>query len=122
MNKCLILIFCFLLSFGGVAGEISPIKKGDPSPIDGYVITKEFEKKARQTNEENKLLKQKEITLKDLQVVNEQRIEFYKENAKQAHKRLQKEKFKSFWKTTFMFIGGIAVGAGVFYMASKVYK
>ena len=122
MNKVFLIILCLVFSQLTFAGDIQSIKKGELSPFDGFVITKEFEKKARQTREESILVRRKNLTLKDLQVVNEGRIEFYKDNYKKAHKELQKEQFKSFWKTTFMFIGGIAVGAGVFYAASKVYR
>lgn len=117
-----IIVLFFLIIQASKADGIVPIKKGEVSTIDGFVITKEFEKDLRQTNEENKLLKRQNLVLKDLQVTQEDLVSLHKENARNAQKELEKEQIKGFFKSTLYFVGGVILGGAISYGLSKVYK
>lgn len=117
-----IIVLFFLIIQATKAEDIIAIKKGNPSPIDGFVITKEFEKDLRQINEDNKLLKRQNLVLKDLQVTQEDLVSLHKENTRNAQKELEKEQIKGFFKSTLYFVGGIILGGAISYGLSKVYK
>jgi len=81
------ILILFLLSFSLCAGEIQPISKGQEAEFSGFLITKDFEKRLRTINEENKLLERKNVTLERLGNVNEDIAQHYKKRASKAELR-----------------------------------
>ena len=104
------------------AGQIIPIKKGEESPITGYVIDNAQEKKFRQINEESKLLEKKAVTLEQLGELHNQRAEYYKSLYVESQKDLQSKEDRNFWTKTIYFVGGIVVTGFISYAAMKYSK
>lgn len=69
-----------------LAQSITPVKKGEPSPHDGYVIDDKMEKKMRQVNEENKKNKELNIKMEQLGVLEESKVNLYKEQVSSLEK------------------------------------
>jgi len=113
MKYLLILLLSINLCF---AQTIKPITKGQPSPIDGFVIDKKFEQDRRQDRELLDLEKDKNRVLRELGKVREGREEFYKEEAREAKKEVLKGQFK----TVLYFVLGTIVGGSVLYLGSKI--
>ena len=113
MKILLILLLSINLCF---AQSITPIKKGETSPMDGYVIDSQFEKDRRKEREQLRLEKRKNLVLSDLKVVQEERIGIYKRNAERAETEAQKARFK----TVLYFVLGIALGMGAVKVGSKL--
>lgn len=116
------LIIALLFSFSAFGqekmftGEIRPINKGAPSPFYGFVITKQFEKNLRKKNEQNKLLRHKNLLLSDLSTTHKYMITLHKERAEKAHSELVKTQLKGMlWA-----IGGIFLGGAAVYYGSKL--
>ena len=101
-----VIILFFLIIHTAWGQDIQGIKKGQASPIDGFVISTDFEKELRQINEDSKILKRQNILLKDLQVTQEYMVTLHSERASNAQKELEKEQIKGFFKSTLYFIGG----------------
>lgn len=117
-----LLSILFSLVFNVYAIDITPIKKGDPSPNDGFFVDAENMKKFRIINEEKKVLEVKNLKLEDLNYVNEKRIEFYKSVADESRKETSKAHIKGFIGTIGGFTVGIAVTGMAVYLATKVIK
>ena len=113
MKYLLILLLSINLCF---AQTIKPITKGQPSPIDGFVIDKQFEQDRRQDRELLDLEKDKNRILRELGKVREGREEFYKEEAREAKKEVLKGQFK----TVLYFVLGVALGMGAVKVGSKL--
>jgi hypothetical protein len=108
------LLLAFLFSFNCLAIDIVPIKKGEPSPGEGFFVSIEEMKKFRQINEEKKLLEQKVLTFKDLSIVNDQRIEVYQKQSNYYQEQYLKQQTKTMWSG----IGGFILGAAATSLAA----
>lgn len=124
LRNAILVLFCFLIAVHGFAQDskpivfeslstsgIQPIKRGDPSPVDGYVITKDFEKNLREINERNKILKEKEVALRQLGELKDLKMEYYKRESNSLHATLSKERMKTY----LYFIGGVLLTGLVTY-------
>lgn len=110
------------MSVSSFANEIKAIKKGDPAPFDGYVITVDFEKNLRTINEKNKLLETKVLTLEQLSLVNDDRAKHYKKEAQNAISEAQSAQLVGNLKGGFGFILGVLATSIAAYAAIKVVK
>jgi len=101
-----LLIVLLLTLSQAFAIDVTPIKKGQPSPGNGFFIDTKNMKEIRKINEEKKNLKKQTITLKDIGHIDQERIAVHKRYARAAQKQLEWEQTKGTWKT----IGGFALG------------
>ena len=115
-------LLCFMLSFNAMA--IVPIQKNQPSPEDGYVITKPEEKKIRELteNNENKIknLEQLGIVQQDIIQNQKKQVEHYKEYNDKLADQIAKE--DSFWTSTGFFVLGAALTTIITYGAVSASK
>ena len=77
---------------------------------------------SKKINEKKKLLKKENVKLQDLQTINEQRINTYKEFAQESEKELYKEKIKGNVKGVWGFILGVLSTSVAAYAAIRVAK
>lgn len=111
--KYLLILTLLLSSINAFA--VTPIKKGEVSPVDGYVFTPDEEKKLRQINEEN-------ITLKDLQVHQEEKTQILEERTKNYKDYVEQQKNLGPWEKGAYI--GLGVGGTVLllFLATSVVK
>lgn len=102
--------------------DVVPIDKGAKAPSKGFFVDTENMKEFRKINEEKKLLKKENITLKDLSVINEQRIETYKKLSEESQKELSKEKTKGNFKGIGGFLVGVLAASVAAYAAIRASK
>lgn len=114
----LLLIFFVTIS-QCFAIDVTPIKKGESAPQDGFFVDAENMKALRKINEEKKILTKENIKLKDLALINEQRIDTYKEFAKKAEDHASWEKTKGNFKGMGGFIIGVLATSVAAYAAIK---
>ena len=119
MRLLILVLFAITQTF---AIDVVPIKKNDPSPKDGFFISKESLKEMRTINEKKKLLERENVSLKSLGTVNEERIEIYKEQAKKTQKALSWEHTKGYMKGTGGFILGVLATTLAAFAAGKAIK
>ena len=74
----------------------------------------------RRHNEERKLAQAKNVLLKDLQVVNGQRIEFYQNQSRDLRKELRKTELKGWFKSTLYFLSGVLITGTIAYGLNRV--
>lgn len=115
-------IILFIISFNSFAIDITPIKKGEASPGDGFFVSTEEMKKFRQINEEKKLLEQKVLTFGDLAITNEQRIDIYKKQSDYYEEQYLKQQNKTIWSGIGGFILGAAATSLVAYGTMRALK
>lgn len=96
--------------------DMQVLKKGDSASFDGVLIDAEQMKQFRQINEEKKLLEKENLKLKDLGIINDQRIDLYKEHVKQVTEDLSSSERRAFWQS----VGTFALGVVVTGFAAKV--
>lgn len=107
MNKLLTIIIIILFSFSAMAQKLEKLEKGQTAPFTGVLVDAKQMKKFRQVNEEKKLLDKKNIKLKDLNVLKDQKIELYKKEITQTHKELTRYKTKTFFTNAGYFALGV---------------
>ena len=115
ISRYLIILTC-LFSMSINAQQIVRIKKGEPSPFDGYVIDKKQEQKFRLTNETLKISEQLNIKLKDLSVNQESQIKLLNTYNNGLERRLYSVQFTG----NFKGIGGFVLGILATTLALKV--
>lgn len=117
-----ILITLTLITNVCFAQTILPIAKNSPAPFNGYIIDSAQEEKFRHTNEKYKLEKAKNVTLNDLKVVNEARVEFYRKTAEKYQNEAQNERFKGNLRSFgYFLLGVLATSVGII-AANKASK
>lgn len=104
------ILICMLMTFQCLA--VTPMKKGDVAPKDGYLFDKQEEKEVRKKVEENKILKGLTIKQDELIQNQNQRIDLMEKN-------LQKRDVSGLEKILY-FIGGVLVTGGSVYLAGKL--
>lgn len=117
----LLIILLFSIS-QCLAIDVTPIQKGDPAPQDGFFIDSPNMKEIREINEKKKLLEKENIQLKDLAVINEQRVDTYKDYAKKSEEQLGWEKTKGNFKGVGGFLLGVLATSVAAYAAIRVSK
>lgn len=114
--------FLLLLSVNTFANDVVAIKKGDPAPFDGFVITHQQEQKFRLLNENNRRL----MELSDLQNekinILDQRIKIRDAHVEDMSKELTERRSDGTFSKIFYFVLGAAVTTGVAYSVSRVIK
>lgn len=111
------LLIILLLTFQAFAIDVSPIKKDQPAPYDGFILDEANLKEMKTINEERKVLKKKVVTLEELGNIKDSKVKLYKEEADYYHKQAKKEESKSTWKI----VGGILLGILATSAAGYVY-
>lgn len=119
-----IMIISLLLCFQAVAQDFIPIKKGDDSPLDGYVISVDTEKKLRQKVSD---LEFEKVKLNQLGVLNNQEISLYKEKSalQSEHNKELRDELKSsnsFFRSTGYFILGGLIASVVAFSAARAVR
>lgn len=103
--------------------DIIPIKKGEVSSIDGYIIDSLMEKKMRQTREEERKSKQEIIKLEELRYIETTRIDIYKQQVVDLEKQNYSLKIDNTLTSVLYFgLGVLATGAasyGVFKLMGR---
>lgn len=110
----ILLILCLLSS--SLNAEMVKLDKGQSAPFDGILSDAAQMKEFRQLNEDKKNLEAQNIKLKDLALINEERVGLYRVQSELLNKELSKAETRSFWKS----IGYFALGVVVTGMAAKV--
>jgi len=103
------------LLFSFTTYGVTPISKGQVSPVDGYVFSSDEEKGLRKINEEN-------ITLKDLQVNYEKKGAIQDERIKSYQQYVDQQKQIGPWEK----VGYVSAGVGgtvlLLFLAASVVK
>jgi len=106
----LLLLLTFLLSSINISfAEMTALNKGDTAPYQGVLIDSEQMKEFRKINEDKKSLELENLKLKDLSLINDQRIELYKTEVKQVREDLSRSEKKAFWQSAGTFVLGVLV-------------
>jgi len=114
-KRILSIIISLLLCFSISAQDILIIKKGEAASQDGFLVSAEQMKKFREINEKKKLAEKKNITLKDLRLVQDERINFYRNMSEDYRKELRYQSVKSNTKSFLWFIGGVLITGAISY-------
>jgi len=115
MSRIIVLLM-FTITSVWANPQIVGIKKGEVAQFDGFIINYEMEKNFRLINEENINLKKINITLKDLQVTQEQTIEILNKRLVSSQDlndkfldRIHQQESQSFWEKSIFFLGGAVI-------------
>lgn len=103
----MLLMCTFLLNC--VQAEMIVLKKGDIAPSDGILVDAAQMKEFRQLNEDNKNLELQNVKLKDLGIIQEQRIDLYKQEVQRVTEDLSRSERKAFWQSAGTFVLGVIV-------------
>lgn len=110
------LFIIFLLTFNLCYAENSVIiKKGEEASFDGYLV-----KKGRV--EELIKAEKKSLTLEKLRIVQDDMIEYYKEDAKNSRKKLTEAKWNGFWENTGYFLIGCIITSVAFKVNQEIQR
>lgn len=116
------LLILFIISFNLPAQTLTPLEKGQPAPYSGHLADKKAMENFRTTNEENKLLKQKEMKLEELQIIKDEKIKYYQTESEFFQKELRKEKVSGNFKGIGGFIIGVVATGVAAWAAIQVTK
>ena len=117
------LLLILLLTISPVyAIEVTPIKKGEAAKVDGFIVSKDEMKKLREINEKKKLLEKENLSLKDLNVVNDRRVSLYGERYSAVERELTRERTKSNLKGIGGFVLGVVITGFIGYAAVRASK
>jgi hypothetical protein len=122
--KTIAIIISLLFAINVSADSLVPIKKGEISPVDGYVISQDTEKQMRQTVSD---LEFKNKQLSQLGVLNEQQLKLMEQRSEvqAAHNKELSDQLKSsnsLLKSTGYFLLGGLVATIVAYGASHAAR
>lgn len=93
-------LLILLLSFNLYGQNAVKVKKGDPSPFDGAVITEETLDKL--VKSDKKVLK-----LEQLRLLEQEKTDIYKNRLNTAEKELSKAERRKFWSNAGHFVLGV---------------
>jgi hypothetical protein len=95
--------------------DITPVKKNDPAPKDGFFVDSNNMKELRKINEDKKNLEKQNEVLKELGKLQEKKTNIYKNHVVNVEKAYQVEKTKSDIKGVWGFVLGVlATSVAVF--------
>jgi hypothetical protein len=94
---------------------VKVIKEGEPAKHDGFLVKPEQMKKFRKIDQDN-------ITLQDLRVVQDKRIEFYKKEVEKVQDELSSQKTKTFWSNAGYFFLGVLTTSIASYAAIQATR
>jgi len=93
-------ILVFILLINPCFSDVVKVEKGTPAPFTGALVDAKQLSEFRKTREIN-------IKLKDLRIVNEKRIDFYKDEAIHYQVLIKKERMQHFWEKAGYFALGV---------------
>ena len=102
--KILLILTILLTSVNSYA--VTPIKQGEVAPHSGYIFNKAEEKKARKSVKEN-------ITLKDLVIKKNQKIEIQSSRIKILNRRIDSLKTTTYGRYLYIGLGVLISGLAV---------
>jgi len=102
--------------------NIVELSKGDLAPFSGALVNPSQMKEFRLINEQKKSLETQKITLEDLNEVNQNRINFYKEETENYRNLVKKERSKRAWSNTGFFVLGVLATSLAAYAAIQATK
>jgi len=105
-----------------LAIDVTPIQKGEKAPANGFFLDTPNMKEVRQINEEKKVLKKENVTLKDLNSINESRVDTYRKLSEESEKALSWERTKGNGKGIVGFVVGVIATSVAAYAAIRVSK
>ena len=85
------------------------LKKDQPAPFDGILSDSAQMKEFRQINETNKLLNQQNLELKNLSVLQNEKLDLYKSGLNSANLVIEKNEKYKFWTNIGYFTLGVLV-------------
>jgi hypothetical protein len=95
-----------IISITSNAQDIVPLNKGEVAPFTGALVPPDRLNDMRKTDEELRITKKQIVQYKDLQIVNAQRMEYYKGTVKDYQEELSEERTKSTIKSAGYFLLG----------------
>jgi len=115
--KILVILICSInLTF---ALDVTPIRKGQAAPDNGFFVDQENMKGFRKINEENKLLKKENLELEELSFVNNKIEKNYQDRLDFASKEITKEQIKGNLRGVWGFVLGVAATSLAAFAAAK---
>lgn len=102
--------------------DVTPLKKGEVAPKDGFFVDTENMKQLRKINEDKKVLEKKVVKLEDLAAINEERVGAYRKLSEESQKQLRWEQTKGSFKGVGGFVIGVLATSLAAYAAIKVVK
>ena len=104
MKLLIILILSINLAY---AGNIQPIKKGNPAPFNGFIVDKPQMEHFRKINEQKKLSEAQNLVLEDLKVTQGRVVSFHKKRAERLQNELLRSNIKSYFTNVIFFGLGV---------------
>ena len=102
-----LMVLCLLCNIS--YAEMVIVKKGDPAPFEGILVDGAQMKEFRQINEDKKNLELQNLKLKDLALVQDERVDLYRKQSESLNSELSKSESRSFWKSVGYFTLGVVV-------------
>ncbi len=106
-----------------------PLRKGEPAPVDGILLTPEEANRVRVRDieldykkKENELLIEVNKKVKEQVNIMEQRVDFYQDKNIDLANRVETLSSDNFWQNTIWFIVGVGATIGVGYAASRTWR
>ena len=116
-----ILFFISTIAFTDIRSEdIVPLSKGDKAPFEGALVPADKFDLLRQIDEKNRLLEKKVMTLQDLNVIMENRVDLNKKLAEEYKIDYTKSEAKRSITNLGHFLLGVAITALSFKLAQEV--
>jgi len=113
-----ILVLMITISIG-FAQDIVPMKRDG---VKGFWVSTKTMDEFRKINEEKKLLEAKSLSLEQLAIAKDTRIDFYRKEADKAYTAYKSSESRSFWKSSAFFILGVAATGFASYAAIRTTK
>ena len=105
-------LLILVLSYNSYA--VTPLKKGEPAPNDGYHFSKKEEEKLRATieNSNGKIIKLEQLGVIKDDIINEQKkqVEQYSRTNDRLHKQLEKRPTGFWGKVGYFMLGAVITG------------
>ena len=117
------------LASNSLAQNAFPLRKGEPAPTDGILLTPEEANRVRVRDieldlrkKENELLIDVSGKMKEQVDIMEKRVDFYQDKNMDLSKRVEDLASDNFWEKTVWFILGVGATIGVGYAASRTWR
>ena len=115
-NVILLIITWVILTTTSFSNEVVTLNKGDTAPFRGALFSENKTNELRANDERRLLLEKKTITLEEIGVLSEQRLDIYKKRVYTLEETITKNNRKRFWSN----IGHFLLGAALTGLAAKV--
>lgn len=98
-----------ILTTTSFSQDVVKLNKGDPAPFRGALFSETKTNEIRKNDEQRKLLIKENLTLKDLRVLESEKLDIYKKRLYNTEKELSKSNSRRFWSNTGYFILGVVI-------------